>query len=319
MYKYSHLTKCIWGFCVVFALVLTACNQIGSSSKPDPTQTANVPNEGGLLPTSQGSPAVDAPVQITPSSASYPFPGTEIPTQVDLGASTGAMTSTPVPGGEAYPNPGSFVPTSIPPNVDAYPGPGSGVVTQTPAPYNPYPEPETGLAASPTPPQSFGTPSPEPLQPTITPTTPISVSNPTSGLPVPSQTNQATIPDATPATATIEPTGTPFIVRTEMQATDPSTVDLASGNPQLVELFAFWSPTSKSMAPVVHALEDKYQSRIGFVYLDIDDPRNNSFKQALGYKFPPQFFLLDRDGNIIYQWQGYVSSQVFEQAFAAFP
>jgi hypothetical protein len=38
--------------------------------------------------------------------------------------------------------------------------------------------------------------------------------------------------------ASAEPTARP--VRTELAATDPATVDLASGRPTLVEFFAFW-------------------------------------------------------------------------------
>ncbi len=39
---------------------------------------------------------------------------------------------------------------------------------------------------------------------------------------------------------TAEPTSAPFTPRTELEATDPATVQLASGNVQLVEFFAFW-------------------------------------------------------------------------------
>jgi hypothetical protein len=40
-------------------------------------------------------------------------------------------------------------------------------------------------------------------------------------------------------TQTAESAG-PTTVRTELAATDPATVDLASGKPKLVEFFAFW-------------------------------------------------------------------------------
>jgi hypothetical protein len=69
------------------------------------------------------------------------------------------------------------------------------------------------------------------------------------------------------------------------------------------------------MAPVVHGLEDEYYDRMKFSYLDIDDARNKTFKEQLGFRYQPQFFLLDGNGNIIQQWVGSVSEQTFRTAF----
>ena len=68
------------------------------------------------------------------------------------------------------------------------------------------------------------------------------------------------------------------------------------------------------MAPVVHGLEAKYTSQMNFVYLDIDDSRNDTFKQSLGYVYQPHIFLLDGNGNIIEQWVGFVSGETLEAA-----
>jgi thiol-disulfide isomerase/thioredoxin len=106
-------------------------------------------------------------------------------------------------------------------------------------------------------------------------------------------------------------------VRTRIRATDPRTFEIISGQPQFVEFFAYWSKTSQSMAPVVHALEDGYDDRIRFVYLDIDDPQNSLFKSLIDDRLPPLFFLLDGQGNVLGEWQGFVSAAEFESAFAA--
>jgi thiol-disulfide isomerase/thioredoxin len=303
MDKYSSLTKWIWGFCAAAALVLTACNQGSPSPRPGLSPTAGVLTATGRpLSASQGTPTPQVSLENTSDPGAYPLPATGAPTLVDLGVSSVGTPALSSPAGTPYPGPGGVALTGIPPVVDAYPASGSGLMTPTPAPYNPYPEPVTGSPASPSPVSSSSMAYPEPQQPAVTLSPTVPVSTPTFGLPAPSQTAQSVIPTTPPGTGTVEPTGTAFIVRAEMQATDPTSVNLASGNVQLVELFAFWSPTSKSMAPVIHALEDKYQSRIGFVYLDVDDSRNDSFKGTLGYRFPPQFFLLDRDGTIIDQW-----------------
>ncbi|RME88061.1 MAG: hypothetical protein D6770_07855 [Anaerolineae bacterium] len=69
------------------------------------------------------------------------------------------------------------------------------------------------------------------------------------------------------------------------------------------------------MAPIVHGLEAKYYTRITFVYLDIDDPRNEEFKRQFGFRSQPEFYLLDGQGNIVKKWVGRVSVEDFEAAF----
>lgn len=71
------------------------------------------------------------------------------------------------------------------------------------------------------------------------------------------------------------------------------------------------------MAPIVHGLEAKYHGRIGFVYLDIDDPQNERFRQHFGFRYQPEFYLIDGAGEVVQKWIGYVPAQDFEAAFAA--
>lgn len=100
-----------------------------------------------------------------------------------------------------------------------------------------------------------------------------------------------------------------------MIATDPDTVELASGEIQLIEFFAFWDGYSKSMAPIVHELEARYEDEITFIYLDIDDPATMELKEALGYELMPQFFLIDEEGEVLFEWQGLVKIEEFEDVF----
>jgi thioredoxin-related protein len=71
------------------------------------------------------------------------------------------------------------------------------------------------------------------------------------------------------------------------------------------------------MASVVHGLEAEYYDKVKFSYLDIDDPANEEFKSALGFRIQPQFFLLDENGEILQQWFGGVSADEFRAAFDA--
>lgn len=67
----------------------------------------------------------------------------------------------------------------------------------------------------------------------------------------------------------------------------------------------------------MHGLEQQYGDRINFIYLDIDDARNDDFKRQLGFRYQPHVFLLDGEGNITQQWLGFVSREELETALLA--
>ena len=70
------------------------------------------------------------------------------------------------------------------------------------------------------------------------------------------------------------------------------------------------------MRPIVHGLEDKYNAKIDFVYLDIDDPTSEPAKRKLGYRVRPDFYLIDAQGNVIQRWIGSVDAKTLEQALS---
>ncbi len=69
------------------------------------------------------------------------------------------------------------------------------------------------------------------------------------------------------------------------------------------------------MKPIVHGLEARFSDRVGFVYLDVDDPNTAGLKEALGYRYVPHFFLVDGDGVVVQQWLGPVTAAEFVAAF----
>jgi thiol-disulfide isomerase/thioredoxin len=108
-------------------------------------------------------------------------------------------------------------------------------------------------------------------------------------------------------TSTRTPLPAPPWVSARLSATNPRTVQIASGKPQLIEFFAYWSGPSLAMAPLVQGLQREYVGKVNFVYLDIDDPANKSFKRQLRFTREPHFFLVDAQGKVLRQWVGYVS------------
>jgi len=65
----------------------------------------------------------------------------------------------------------------------------------------------------------------------------------------------------------------------------------------------------------VHGLEAEYYDRINFIYLDVDDPANESFMEEFQFRYQPQLILLDGNGQIAYEWIGPIPREEFVSAF----
>jgi hypothetical protein len=66
----------------------------------------------------------------------------------------------------------------------------------------------------------------------------------------------------------------------------------------------------------VHGLEAAYETEIEFVYVNIDDPASDVYKERYGFRYQPHFVLLDGQGEVVQEWLGIVDAADFEQAFA---
>ncbi len=64
-------------------------------------------------------------------------------------------------------------------------------------------------------------------------------------------------------------------------------------------------------------LEADYYGKINFVFLDIDDPANETFKNELRFIYQPQLFLLDGNGQVLHEWVGPLPREEFEKVFEA--
>jgi hypothetical protein len=72
------------------------------------------------------------------------------------------------------------------------------------------------------------------------------------------------------------------------------------------------------MAPMVHGLEAKYFGKIKFSYLDADDPQTSDFQRTLGFRYQPELYLLDANGQVLQKWVGYTGPKDLESAFAKY-
>ena len=69
---------------------------------------------------------------------------------------------------------------------------------------------------------------------------------------------------------------------------------------------------------MVHGLEAKYFGKIKFSYLEISNTQTEEFRNTLGLKYRPSFYLVDGQGNILHQWLGYQTQEQFEEVFTKY-
>ncbi len=228
-----------------------------------------------------------------------------------------------VPTEDAYPPPiteAVVIPTQ---EMAAYPAPlevTQPALSSTPAPTVtpsenllavPYPLLETPL------PQQINGSSPSPYPPPVEVPTQVSNTSVASN-PIPTGIGSATpIPQNTAS-----PSGTPILtpqatrVKTRFVATDPRTVNLEAGRPQMVVFFTKWCTLCKSVAPVILNLESQYSDRVNFIYLDADDAGTKTLQKKFSYRLiaRPRIFLIDGTGVILRDWTGYVAIEELQQA-----
>jgi hypothetical protein len=69
------------------------------------------------------------------------------------------------------------------------------------------------------------------------------------------------------------------------------------------------------MKPIVNGLKKAHIGRIKVVRIDREDPENIEIVQQYGARNQPMYFMLDSEGEIIWQWIGAISSSELEQVF----
>ncbi|MCI0521051.1 MAG: hypothetical protein L0Z70_12460 [Chloroflexi bacterium] len=296
-------------------LLLAGCRGQSAAVTPTLTLAAATPTATAGYPPSEET--IYPPPR--PTQGGYPQPqqpeATSYPGGYIPPGKTPSVTRTFTP----YPGPGGARPYVAPgktPSATQTPG-GYPEPVQPTSPTYPQPAATTPSSSYPGPQATSPTAYPGLAQPTSIPPGGAATATPLGAYPAPQGTPTPVAPPAVQVSATPTVTTTPAMVSARLEATSPQDFYPAAGKLQLVEFFAFWSPLSKSMAPVINGLEEIYGDRIGFVYLDIDDPANGIYKYLLGNRLPPVFLLLDGSGNVLHDWRGYVDVAEFEAAFAS--
>lgn len=85
----------------------------------------------------------------------------------------------------------------------------------------------------------------------------------------------------------------------------------ATSSPQIIEFYATYCTECIALRPTLYELEEAYTGQVDFIFLDSDNPANQSVKERFRYVAHPHTLLIAPDGSIIHQWYGHNSEADF--------
>lgn len=97
----------------------------------------------------------------------------------------------------------------------------------------------------------------------------------------------------------------------------PYATALTNNQPTLIEFYADWCTTCRSMAKDLHGLRDRYSNRINFVMLNVDDSQWTPQLKEYKVNGVPQFDLLDAQNQVTHHWVGKVPQTVLVESVEA--
>lgn len=77
-----------------------------------------------------------------------------------------------------------------------------------------------------------------------------------------------------------------------------ATLPGGTGKAKVLNFSASWSPPCTKMKPLVAEAEKRYGTKVEFVTIDVDDPKNAALVQKYGVTTVPQLFFVDQSGAI---------------------
>ena len=78
---------------------------------------------------------------------------------------------------------------------------------------------------------------------------------------------------------------------------DPE-IALKNNKPTFLEFYAEWCEVCKEMAPKVALLKEEYEKDINFVFLNVDNPKWQSYIEKFNVNGIPQLNIFDKKGNL---------------------
>ena len=78
---------------------------------------------------------------------------------------------------------------------------------------------------------------------------------------------------------------------------DPD-IAFTNGKPTYLEFYAEWCEICKEMAPEVTELKKDFDSKINFVFLNVDNPKWNKFIKQFKVNGIPQINIIDSNSNL---------------------
>ena len=78
---------------------------------------------------------------------------------------------------------------------------------------------------------------------------------------------------------------------------DPE-IAFTNNKPTFLEFYAEWCEVCKEMAPKVADIKEEYEKDINFVFLNVDNPKWDSYIRKFNVNGIPQVNLFDKEGNL---------------------
>ncbi len=87
---------------------------------------------------------------------------------------------------------------------------------------------------------------------------------------------------------------------------------ISDNKPKVLKFYAAWCGACKEFEPVIDSAKAKYEGKIDFQYVDVDDPANKILVDRFAVTNLPTTIYLDKDGDEVGEMIGFVGKDKVE-------